>query len=143
MAARPPNFRVLSNDGLRLVADAKLHAMYLLSPFVWKTAEGFQILVRAVNRDKDRTKKIARIFHGGSLDGVAFEMRRDPVVEPGPEPDDLHGCEDPSAICDGNRLFVFYTGWNERHKIGKLLWACGPEAASLEKRGVALESTAT
>lgn len=51
------------------------------------------------------------------------------AIAPGPDEDDLDGCEDPTlAIVDATH-YVYYTGWNERRKRGELLLAAGRSAA--------------
>ncbi|MBV8727508.1 MAG: hypothetical protein JO233_06960 [Candidatus Eremiobacteraeota bacterium] len=134
-------FKVLSDSDIKLKAGEPLRSMYKLSPFAWRGGDEFQILVRAVNRDDDPAKKIARIYHGRSDDGLMFQMDSDPDITPGPDADDAHGCEDPTVAEVNGQLYVYYSGWNQDRKIGKLMMACGPNPCSLQKRGVAISST--
>ena len=117
--------------------------MYRLSPFVWQHRDGYEILLRAVNHDDDPAKKIARIYHGVSDDGLSFMMDDEPDIPPGPNADDKDGCEDPTVALDGERLYVYYTGWNQAAKTGHLMLAIGPTACELQKAGVVLGSTPT
>jgi predicted GH43/DUF377 family glycosyl hydrolase len=134
-------FIVTNIEALRIDSRPPLREMYKLSPFIWKTERGYEMLIRAVPHSDNPAEKIARVYHGWSDDGVQFQMGDEPAIAPGPAADDSDGCEDPTvAIVDG-RYYVYYTGWNERHKRGQLLLACGPDIEHLEKHGVALPST--
>lgn len=133
-------FAVTYIEALQIDCDPPLSKMYKLSPFVWKTQRGYEMLIRAVPHSEIPAEKIARIYHGWSEDGLRFRMGCEPVIAPGPDEDDLDGCEDPTlAIVDGT-YYVYYTGWNERRKRGQLLLASGHDPEHLEKRGVALAS---
>ena len=136
-------FTVVEDMAVRVQASEPLRSMYTLSPYVWRASDRFEMLLRAVNRDPNPLNKIARVYHGRSTDGLTFDMDLEPDLKPGPGPDDRDGCEDPSVAIDGDRLFVYYTGWNQRKKQGKLLLAIGGDPCHLHKSGVALESTAT
>lgn len=133
-------FAVTNIEALQLDSRPPLREMYKLSPFVWRTQRGYEILIRAVPHSDNPAEKIARIYHGWSRDGLRFEMSDEPAISPGPAQDDIDGCEDPTlAIVDGTQ-YVYYSGWNERRKCGQLLLASGPDPEHLEKRGVALPS---
>ena len=135
------DFIRIDDQALRTQAREPLHSMYQLSPFVWRDGGRCQLLLRAVNHDDDAAKKIARIYHGVSGDGLRFLMDEEPVIAPGPQALDRQGCEDPSVALDGERLYVYYTGWNQTENVGRLLAASGADVHSLEKMGVALDST--
>lgn len=95
--------------------------MYTLSPFVWRHAPQYEILLRAVNRSTIPAEKIARVNYGSSRDGLRFIMDDRPVIAPGPRRRDKDGCEDPTlAIVDGT-YYVYYTGWNQTFKREQLL----------------------
>lgn len=136
-----PIFTIRDDREVHLAAREPLKSMFQLSPFVWRTKAGYDILVRAVNRDEDPSKKVARIYHGVSHDGLTFKMDVEPDISPGPSIDDLDGCEDPTVAVEEHGISVFYSGWNEARKQGKLLWATGSDACDLRKMGVALDST--
>jgi predicted GH43/DUF377 family glycosyl hydrolase len=136
-------FAVTFVEPLQIDSDSPLREMYKLSPFVWNGSQGYEILIRAVPHSDNPAEKIARIYHGRSTDGIRFRMGNQAVIPPGPGEDDRDGCEDPTvALVDGD-YYVYYTGWNEHLKRGQLLFTCGPDMHHLEKRGVALGSTAS
>lgn len=134
-------FAVTAIRALRVRSRPPLRAMYKLSPFVWKSKTGYEILIRAVPRRKNPAEKIARIYYGRSRDGITFEMAREPAIAPGPGEDDAGGCEDPTLATVGGTRYLYYTGWNERLKRGQLLLASGRTPMRLTKRGVALASS--
>lgn len=136
-------FRLDGMDEITYDASPEIDAMYKLSPFVWRTDERFELLLRVVNFDDDASKKVARIHYGTSLDGIRFNVENTPAIAPDADPDayDNGGCEDPSlATVDGTH-HVYYTGWNERAKRGELLLAAGNDLRHLTKRGIALASS--
>ncbi|MBC5810048.1 MAG: hypothetical protein GIW95_04215 [Candidatus Eremiobacteraeota bacterium] len=136
------SFALLGTEPLQLDAAAPLRDMYTLSPFVWKSPDGFDLLVRAVNRSQVASEKVARIYHGVSSDGINYAMDARPVLAPGPDELDRDGCEDPTLALSDGHFYVYYTGWNQTKLRGELLWATGRDIHQLEKRGVALASTA-
>jgi beta-1,2-mannobiose phosphorylase / 1,2-beta-oligomannan phosphorylase len=132
---------LLANDPMRLLASGPLASFYQLSPFVWRENDELHVLVRAVPQSEEPAKKIARIYHGVSGDGLVFQMDDAPAIMPGPQRDDRDGCEDPTvAVVDGT-VYVYYTGWNQTEHRGCLMLAAGKDPAHLGKRGVALPST--
>ena len=131
-------------DELIFDASAEIAKMYKLSPFVWQEGAAFQLLLRVVNYDEDPSKKVARIHHGTSNDGLRFVIREKPAIAPGPdEPGsyDSGGCEDPTVAHVDDRYYAYYSGWNERLKRGELLLASGSDLEHLIKRGIALASS--
>lgn len=133
-------FAVTYIEALRIESRSPLRDMYQLSPFVWQSTNGYELLLRAVPYSENPAEKIARVYHGRSDDGIHFRMADAPAISPGPSEDDIDGCEDPTlAVVDGT-YYVYYTGWNEASKRGQLLLAAGPDVNHLEKRGVALPS---
>lgn len=138
-----PSFTIADDRDLQLAADPTLRSMFTLSPCVWRENGRFEMLIRAVNHDDDPAQKIARIYHGQSNDGLNFKMDDRPDIAPGPGRNDLHGCEDPSIAIFEDRLYVYYTGWNQDQKVGTLMLARGPNPCALQKAGVALDSTPT
>lgn len=133
-------FAVAALEPLVLDRGPKIQDMYALSPFVWWEGGGYSMLLRIVPDEPDPADKIARIHYGRSEDGLRFVVDDDPAIAPGPGPDDLHGCEDPTLVSCPEGYYVFYTGWNEDRKEGKLMLACGPNIWRLHKRGPVVES---
>lgn len=136
------DFTVKAIEPLSLKREPPLSEMYTLSPFVWRENGWFALLLRAVPRSDNPAEKIARIYAGSSDDGLHFAMDAQPIIAPGPGPEDRDGCEDPTVIiCDGE-TFVYYSGWNEADKRGLLLLASGGGSRDLQKRGARLTPTA-
>ncbi|MFN2527310.1 MAG: hypothetical protein ABR584_01165 [Candidatus Baltobacteraceae bacterium] len=135
-----PNFRIEAIEDVKLIAAPPLSDMYVLSPFVW-TNGGFELLVRAVNHADNPLEKVARVYHGTSSDGLEFTMREQPAIPPGPGAEDRDGCEDPTVVLFEEKLYVFYTGWNQSAERGQLLLAVGANSDALQKVKVAVPST--
>lgn len=127
---------------LTLHRTNRLANMFTLSPFVWRDGDVFRLLLRGVPRRDDEPRlKMAEIWHGISEDGLHFEMDEAPVIFPGPDLVDLDGCEDPTVRVDGETVRVWYTGYNEQQKVGRLLLARGPDVRRLAKAGLAIDSS--
>jgi predicted GH43/DUF377 family glycosyl hydrolase len=133
-------FQTIADEAVQVRAKEPLASFYQLSPFVWRESAEVQVMLRAVPRCEDPAKKIARIYHGVSDDGLTFDMDESPAIAPGPACEDLDGCEDPTVALRDGILYVYYTGWNQTQRRGCLLLASGPNASNLRKRGVALQS---
>ncbi len=100
---------------------------YLLSPYVF--AQGREIAIRAVPRIDDEPRlKISRIFRGRSIDGDLFALENTPVIAPGGDDIDRGGVEDPTVVDEGQRLDIFYSGWNPVAKHSTLMRARGTRA---------------
>jgi len=125
----------------RCILQPPLSHMYVLSPYVWRSRNGYQVLVRAVNHSSDPADKVARIHARTSLDGLTFHMGDHPVIAPGPDAADKDGTEDPTVMVENDKLHVYYTGWNQTNKTPQLMSAGGPDSQHLEKQGVAFPST--
>jgi predicted GH43/DUF377 family glycosyl hydrolase len=137
-------YRVVGLHELTFDAPGAIARMYKLSPFVWREGGAYQLLLRVVNDDEDPSKKVARIHHGVSNDGVHFVIGGSPVIAPGPgefAAYDSGGCEDPTVARVDGTYYVYYSGWNEHLKQGQLLFATGPNIEHLTKRGIALASS--
>lgn len=135
-----PNFRIERIEDVHLIAAPPLSDMYVLSPFVWANA-GFEILVRAVNHADNPLEKVACVYHGTSGDGLVFKMREQPAIAPGPGANDRDGCEDPTAVVFEEKVYVFYTGWNQAAERGQVLLAAGSSPDALHKIKVVVPST--
>ncbi|MDQ6925636.1 MAG: hypothetical protein M3154_05295 [Candidatus Eremiobacteraeota bacterium] len=132
---------VVETAQLRFEGGPAADGEYLLSPYVY--AAGREIVVRAVPRcDDDPTEKISRAFHGRSSDGLAFALDDTPLLVPGPDDVDLGGVEDPTVVEGGDRIDVFYSGWDPAAKRSTLLRADGARSGALVKRGPVFDGAA-
>ncbi|QDX26917.1 hypothetical protein FPZ54_13485 [Sphingomonas suaedae] len=82
---------------------------------------------------------MAEVWFGMSDDGLHFTMDEAPVIFPGPDLADLDGCEDPTVMQHDGLLLLWHTGYNERERVGRLLYARGPDSKRLATVGVAIE----
>lgn len=130
-------FTLETTTPLILDCQPPLNAMYVLSPYVWRVGDQYELLLRAVTKADDPKQKIARVYHGHSADGVRFVMDREPVLAPTIDAgaDDADGCEDPSLARQGDQYQIFYTGWNQGSETGRLLRAAGSHITQLAKQG--------
>lgn len=136
-----PGFEVVSIEPLTMSRTNRLANMYVLSPYVWRTADCFHLLVRAVPRRDDEPRlKMAEIWYGSSSNGQHFDMTDAPVIFPGPDLADLDGCEDPTVHVHGEVIRVWYTGYNEQQETGRLMLARGAKVERLAKAGVMIDS---
>ncbi len=137
-----PRFAVEMSEPLTLDARPPLSEMYTLSPFVWEDDGRWEMLVRAVpRRDDQPALKIACAYYGTSDDGLRFVMDDAPAIAPGPDAEDLDGCEDPTVAIWNGTYYAYYTGWNQSKMQGSLLLASGPSPRHLVKGGVYLAAT--
>ncbi len=143
-AAVTHDFTLERIEHVAYACSSTLESMYKLSPFVWRDAERFELLLRVVNYSENPAEKVARIHRGISLNGRDFALGDTPVIAPGEDVAgsyDSGGCEDPTVAFVNGTYYVYYSGWNERVKRGELLLARGPSLERLDKRGIALPST--
>lgn len=125
-------------EPVQLAKKGTLARCRLMSPYVWREADGtFSMLLRVVDDRGDSTGSLW--FARG--DGLEFVPHHGPAVKPGPEPEDVGGCEDPTVVARDDGILVYYTGVMA-DGTAQLLYAVGPDAHSLGKRGVAHASTA-
>src|ERR1700742_2599950 len=109
------DFNVEQIDAVTVTGPEEVADRDLMSPYVWRRPDGkFAMLVRAVPRgdyDHGAASDTGTIWHALSDDGLAFTVEGGPVLSPGPGPDDIGGCEDPTPVVepDGN-MVVYYTG---------------------------------
>ena len=126
-------------DRVTMTGNALVSQRDLMSPYVWQDRPGhFGMLVRAVPRPGEEGDT-GTIWYAASEDGLAFAATDQPVLAPGPGPDDIGGCEDPTPVfaADGS-VVVYYTGVDATRTHGEMLHACGPSIDRLEKRGIAM-----
>jgi predicted GH43/DUF377 family glycosyl hydrolase len=103
----------------------------LMSPFVWNGSTEDWMALRVV---EPSAKGISTIcFAKGN--GEVFELANIRILAPGPNQEDLGGCEDPTVFFHEGQCKVYYTGWNSEIHESKLLFASGPSISSLSKRG--------
>ena len=135
------DFNVEQIDPITMVGNEAASRRDLMSPYVWRTDQGYAMLVRAVPR-LGETGDTGAIWHASSTDGLCFTASNQPVLSPGPGPDDIGGCEDPTPVFreDGS-VVVYYTGVDATRTHGEMLLATGPSIDRLEKRGVAMQNT--
>ena len=128
-------------DGVTMTGNTLVSQRDLMSPYVWQTARGqFGMLVRAVPRPGE-TGDTGTIWYAESKDGLIFAASNQPVLSPGPDLDDIGGCEDPTPVFakDGS-VVVYYTGVDETRTHGEMLYAAGPSIGRLTKHGIAMPS---
>ena len=126
-------------DAVTMTGNALVSQRDLMSPYVWQPSPGqFAMLVRAVPR-RGECGDTGTIWYAASKDGLAFTATVQPLLAPGPGPDDIGGCEDPTPVfaADGS-VVVYYTGVDATRTHGEMLHACGPSIDRLEKRGIAM-----
>jgi len=136
------DFNVEQIDPIAMVGNAAVSRRDLMSPYVWRADDGlYAMLVRAVPRPGE-TGDTGTIWYATSRDGLRFTATDTPVLSPGPGPDDIGGCEDPTPVFrpDGS-VVIYYTGVDATRSHGEMLYATGPSIDRLEKRGVAMPNT--
>ena len=141
-AANSVDFNVEAIEPLGMRGNTAVAARDLMSPYVWCGADGqFQMLVRAVPKPGE-TGDTGTIWHATSSDGLNFTASATPVLSPGPGPDDIGGCEDPTPVfCEDGSVIIYYTGVDATRTHGEMLYATGPAIDRLTKRGIAMPNT--
>ncbi|AYJ84601.1 glycosidase (plasmid) [Sphingomonas paeninsulae] len=138
------DFNVEQINPLTMVGNEAVSRRDLMSPYIWRLDDGsYAMLVRAVPRPGE-TGDTGTIWYATSSDGLCFSATDVPVLSPGPGPDDIGGCEDPTPVfrADGS-VVIYYTGVDETRTHGEMLYATGPSINRLEKQGVAMQNTPT
>jgi len=138
------DFNVEQLDPIAMMGNEAVSQRDLMSPYVWRADDGqFAMLVRAVPRAGE-SGDTGTIWYATSPDGLCFTATDTPVLSPGPGPDDIGGCEDPTPVFrkDGS-VVIYYTGVDATRSHGEMLYAVGPSISALEKKGVAMPSTPT
>lgn len=128
-----PAFRVRENVALTLARPPQLASDFVLSPYVWREGAQYRMLVRVVNDDPDPERKVARIFHATSTEGLVFTVEPEPAIAPDGTVDDDGGCEDPTVLADDGGYRVYYSGWSRERRRSTLLCAAGATIRSLRK----------
>lgn len=142
--AKLVDFNVEQIDRIDMMGNARVSRRDLMSPYVWRTDDGvFAMLVRAVPRVGE-TGDTGTIWYATSRDGLCFTATDRPVLSPGPGPDDIGGCEDPTPVfCEDGSVVIYYTGVDVTRTHGEMLYAVGPSIDRLTKMGVAMPNTPT
>jgi predicted GH43/DUF377 family glycosyl hydrolase len=137
-------FEVVAIDRVAISGPDRLLEQDLMSPFGWHAPDGgLAVLLRAVPRPLNPGDVTGRIWHGRcDKAGLVFKMDEQPLIEPGPGPLDIRGCEDPTVVPTGQDCVVYYTGL-DKNGDGQMLYAEGPNVRTLQKKGVALASSKT
>ncbi len=136
------DFNVERIDPIALAGNAAVSNRCWMSPYVWRLGDGsYAMLVRAVP-PAGETGDTGTIWYATSRDGLSFVATDTPVLSPGPGPDDIGGCEDPTPVlCDDGSVLVYYTGVDASRTHGEMLYATGPSLDRLTKQGVAMANT--
>jgi predicted GH43/DUF377 family glycosyl hydrolase len=136
------DFNVEGITPVTVTGPEALSTRDLMSPYVWKARDGrYQMLVRAVPK-KGQDGDTGTIWHAISTDGIAFATSDRPVIAPGPGPEDIGGCEDPTVVeCPDGSFLVYYTGVDASKAHGAMCYAEGPTVDALAKKGIAMQST--
>ncbi|WEK42470.1 MAG: glycosidase [Candidatus Sphingomonas colombiensis] len=112
----------------------------LMSPFVWQEKGEYRIMVRALRWPLAPTDPTGIVISGRGGDGLSFAMDDKLAITPGPGPDDLGGCEDPTVVPLHDRYLVYYTGVDAARKQGSMILATGPTLDSLSKAKLVLKA---
>lgn len=141
-APLPLDFNVKRIERITLDGPPALMARDLMSPYVWREADGrWGIMVRAVVRPDEPATDTGVIWAGWSDDGIRFSMLDAPSIVPGPDAHDAGGVEDPTVVRRDQGYVVYYSGVLADRAHGELSYATGPSLDRLTKSGVALASS--
>jgi beta-1,2-mannobiose phosphorylase / 1,2-beta-oligomannan phosphorylase len=109
---------------------------FVLSPYVVRSEQGYEMLLRLVNPSDDPTKKVSRIHYASSSDGIAFDVGPE-VIAPGDRDDpDGAGCEDPTIVGKAGAYSIFYSGYDAVNNSTSMLRAAGTSLTDLTKKGL-------
>jgi predicted GH43/DUF377 family glycosyl hydrolase len=128
-------------DKVVIDGSVRLSGMDLMSPYIWAEDGGYRVMVRVVPNPLGPHDPTGVIWCGECVgDGLTFAMHDRPAIEPGPDPIDAGGCEDPTVITGPAGYRVYYTGVDAARRQGSLLVAEGPDLRALAKRAVMLKA---
>jgi beta-1,2-mannobiose phosphorylase / 1,2-beta-oligomannan phosphorylase len=128
-------------DAVWLFAAEPLKSMDWMSPYVWVGKDHkLWMMMRGVSHPLNYEDPTGIIWCGSSDDGLSFHMDPQPVIEPGPDPIDAGGVEDPTVVQTDNGVMVYYTGVSRDRRQGSMLLASGRDPYALKKREVILEA---
>lgn len=109
------------------------NSLDLMSPFVWREGDQYWMALRVIETDGSSQVCFA------TGDGTDFTLADHPALTPGPQPEDISGCEDPTVFFHDGKCKIYYTGWNAEIRRAKLLFASGPSIQTLTKHGDVLQ----
>jgi len=128
-------------DTVKTTADPLVNDMDLMSPFVWKEADTYHMLVRAVPRLSGPATPTGIIYAASSLDGITFAIEPGLAIGPGVDAVDAGGCEDPTVLLQASgRYLVYYTGVDAPHLQGAMILASGRDLSALVKQRLVLKA---
>ena len=127
-------------ETVTLSGQSAVDHMDLMSPFVWKEGEGYQIMVRGVPYPLGPTDPTGIVARGTSSDGLNFAIQPGLAITPGPQSADMGGCEDPTVVKVGEEYLVYYTGVDAARRQGSMILAAGPDLQSLTKQELVLKA---
>lgn len=135
------SYAVEQLDTVTIVLSPLIDDMDLMSPFVWKEADAYCMMVRAVPRLTGPSVPTGIIYAARSTDGIAFAIETVPAITPGADAVDAGGCEDPTVLRqEPGRYLVYYTGVDAAHLQGSMILASGPDLSSLAKQELVLKA---
>lgn len=128
-------------DEVTISAGSSIEESDLMSPYVWREAEHYRLLVRVVGRiSGGAVGPTGLIYHGISEDGLRFRLDDEPAIAPTPDSADAGGCEDPTVLVGKAGYTVFYTGVDAAQRQGALLTARGADLRALVKEPLVLKA---
>jgi predicted GH43/DUF377 family glycosyl hydrolase len=127
-------------DTVTISAKSVIDAMDLMSPFVWREGALYRIMVRGVPDPLGPHDPTGIIAGGASTDGLNFTIDAGLAITPGPGPDDLGGCEDPTVLVTDREYLVYYTGVDAARTQGSMILAAGQDLTALTKEEVVLKA---
>ena len=142
-----PAYVVEQLDDVTISSGSIVDGMDLMSPFVWKEAALYRLMVRGVPRPLTASEPTGIIAGGASADGLGFVMDEGLAITPGPGVNDAGGCEDPTVVVTGTghgtefgSYLVYYTGVDAAHAQSAMILASGPDLQSLVKQELVLKA---
>lgn len=127
-------YKIGSVCPIELKRSKHIKGDYLMSPYAWKEGDVYWMALRVVNVSPDGIPGSSYVCFAKG-DGVHFQLADTPALVPGPTPEDIDGCEDPTLFFHEGKCKLYYTGWNEKLHQSRLLFASGPDISSLRKHG--------
>jgi beta-1,2-mannobiose phosphorylase / 1,2-beta-oligomannan phosphorylase len=112
---------------------------FLLSPFVVRSEQGYEMLLRLVNPSVDPTKKVSRVYYASSFGGISFDVGPEVIAPSDCDDPDGAGCEDPTIVGKAGSYSVFYSGYNAVNNGTSMLRASGTSLTSLTKTGLVFQ----